>query len=759
MIKVACDGQEVTLRREESSKAREIKEAAEAEGNTYAIMNCPEDRVSHVELGNFPSGAEIMLTMSMTQTAASSSAKSIFLKFPFESCSPKGHIITLDCTKFQSFLFEHEIEAVQTIASVRSNLGGEWIQRNDTSGVFRLTQPTTNASLFLTTTFAERMNQAAAVQFGDIVATFIVPEAAASSVSYPTQEYIFVLDCSGSMSCNRIEKAKECLKLYLHSLPSEGSFNIVRFGSTHQPMWQSSQPITDQNIHNAIEAVDRMDANLGGTQMATALNWILNGEKAFPGKRQQLFILTDGEDFDPDQVMELITRHRTAIRCFTIGLGHGADPGLVKGIANRTDGRYDFVYDGVDLRTKVIPQLAAAIMPVIEHVSVQISGTAFQNVVQNPIQPMTPDNLSVILIRSQGVTSDSRVLVTGGREGSEVEYVTPSCSVCSDESMIAAVSKYADLLELIDLEQQFQRKEITESQKRLVMQQAITLSIRSGILCPWTSFVGVITVQPRARERPRVYVWGGRERGYVCVELDPNDTNPCQTIAETLASDLNCSAESIGIQFTGTTFADFYDGQLLDTSLSGSIDVTVHTLTGRRIILEIDPAESVETLKLMIQDREGIPLDQQRLVHAGRQLENDQTLEECAIQNDSEVYLVLRLRGGSDGIKVSEVEPPKKANDISDLLSGHSIEGFWVGAQAMMAKFGLTSPPVLPDVRADLADKVLATVIALAILRKWYSDQADLWCLLDSKGLQWLNQVHTGVDWLKIIDSVVATLP
>lgn len=85
--------------------------------------------------------------------------------------------------------------------------------------------------------------------------------------------------------------------------------------------------------------------------------------------------------------MSLVNQHSSEIRCFTIGLGHGADPGLVKGIANRTNGRYDFVYDGVDLRSQVIPHLVAALTPSVENVAAELSGVTDQQILQNPIQP------------------------------------------------------------------------------------------------------------------------------------------------------------------------------------------------------------------------------------------------------------------------------------------------------------------------------------------------------------------------------------
>ena len=79
----------------------------------------------------------------------------------------------------------------------------------------------------------------------------------------------------------------------------------------------------------------------------------------------------------------------------------------------------------------------------------------------------------------------------------------------------------------------------------------------------------------------------------------------------------------------------------------GGLSIYVKALSGKIITFEVEATDTIEKIKAKIQDKEGFPPDQQRLIYERKQLEDEHTLSDYDIHEGDTLYLVLRLRGKS----------------------------------------------------------------------------------------------------------------
>ncbi|THH08938.1 hypothetical protein EW146_g8832 [Bondarzewia mesenterica] len=159
----------------------------------------------------------------------------------------------------------------------------------------------------------------------------------------PQQEYLFLIDRSGSMEDQKISVAKRTLTVLLRSLPSSGTtFNIFSFGTVCDSLWFPSRQYDQQSLQEATRHVEAMAADYGGTEICSATQRVLKSRnKSIP---TAVFILTDGEAYDINPVVSLVSNEvRTSskdahLRVFTLGIGPTASSAMCEGIARAGNG-------------------------------------------------------------------------------------------------------------------------------------------------------------------------------------------------------------------------------------------------------------------------------------------------------------------------------------------------------------------------------------------------------------------------------------
>ncbi|KAM9992593.1 hypothetical protein ACTFIY_010043 [Dictyostelium cf. discoideum] len=202
---------------------------------------------------------------------------------------------------------------------------------------------------------------------------------------YQKSEFIFLIDCSGSMSGQSINKARRAMEIIIRSLNEQHKVNIYCFGSSFNKVFNKSRVYDDETLEIAGSFVEKISANLGGTELLPPMVDILSSPYD-PEYPRQVFILTDGEISERDKLIDYVAKEANTTRIFTYGIGSGVDQELVIGLSKACKGYYEMIRETTNMEKQVMKLLNVAFEPMLSNIKLDWSSCGLVDVIQAPAQ-------------------------------------------------------------------------------------------------------------------------------------------------------------------------------------------------------------------------------------------------------------------------------------------------------------------------------------------------------------------------------------
>jgi Ca-activated chloride channel family protein len=305
----------------------------------------------------------------------------------------------------------------------------------------------------------------------------------------------FLVDRSGSMEGTSTDEVRNALQLCLRSMIPGCTFNIVGFGSRYESLFPQSRPYDEASLAEASAHVNALTANLGGTEILPALQFVLEQPRR-EGRPRQVVVLTDGEVTNTDAVLALARSHAAHARVFTFGIGAGSSQHLVNGLARAGGGSAEFIHPGERIEPKVVRQFGRLLSPALTDVRASWGGLDAK---QSPatIPPVFAGGRLLLYAFVKEVS-------TGGTPATvRLAATSPSGPVTFDVAFDGSrivdgrtVSTLAARARIRELEESPEWTSARGSRQRdrkapAATREIIELSVRYGLLSRETSFVAV----------------------------------------------------------------------------------------------------------------------------------------------------------------------------------------------------------------------------------------------------------------------------
>lgn len=306
-------------------------------------------------------------------------------------------------------------------------------------------------------------------------------------------EVLFLLDCSGSMQGESIAQAKRALLLCIRALGEHDTFDVVRFGSIHQSLWNEPRRFDDRTLEQATQHVQRIDADLGGTEILEPLRMLL-ARPADPARPRRILLLTDGQVSNEQEVIALARQHADHASIFSFGIGAGASEHLVRGVARASRGTSEMIFPGERIEPKVLRTFDRVRTPSLSDVRVDWKGLVVEQAPGRTPQLFAGDALTVFARIERGDASTIELIADAHRFPVALDLERP-VSDAIDSSHLGPIPILWARERIRELEDDAdprrgsaQSRPGREDRKHV---QLVELGTRYGLLSSATSYVAI----------------------------------------------------------------------------------------------------------------------------------------------------------------------------------------------------------------------------------------------------------------------------
>ena len=709
------------IKSQEEAKAT-YKEAVDS-GHTAIYGTNIGDGMTRVKIGNVPPDVECKVILKIAFTGNMINEKTFYIKFPIEVYSSYGPCGCLKVDKSEfSFQLQSNPEEVEKITSNIKNSNFD-----EKTKMFSIKDSLINEenekSIIITFETNNKIESSCLLSqtsssIFDSCAILVSPNY--KPLKWSSKEFIFLIDCSGSMRGRSIRKASECLKFFIKSLPADCYFNVIKFGSMHFKLFNKSVLYNDETSNKAINWP--LDSTLGGTDIYSPLNDIISDETLY-GQRQ-IFLITDGEAFDAERIFNLVSSNSNDNRCFTIGIGRGCDAGLVEGIARLSGGLSGFVQKGDSISNVVINQLHASFYGPITSLEIHIEGESNDSfeVSPFPLPQINSNGSSVIYVRQRKKSGTSSfmngMLITGKCDDESIEIPVFDVQNLTDVDEDRCGRSFGEnigkailpLFAFASIQKIERKNDISEEDKA----RLIELSIDSGVLCKYTGFVGLVEKCERKIDDSR-----------------------------------------------GEEIVESETGRKHRRKKMSSIQ-NEETRIRRRHRRMQEGSEKEESQKL--EADEGIEMNRKsRHKHRQHDEEESQKLEadegmkrrrhRRSMQKEGEEEIKRRRK--------SHNESEKEDNyDLISLICCQKSEGYWDDLDEVKRITGIKIDKIEEINLSDKSNenKCIATILAITAMRVKFPNEKTSWNMIEQKSLSWLKKMLPDIDMYQIISKIESSI-